>query len=96
MKSNPTRIRYMKGHEPNELRSMRRFEGNQGAIYEVVLNLKEMSYKIRNLRQRTIVRSTEKDSKKPPQHLNTLKRQAKNALMSMGVTFDIDLRGIDV
>lgn len=96
MKTSYTRIRYTKKRESDELVSVQKFRGNQGGLYEVVLDTEVMSYKIRNVKQRTIVRSTEKDGKKTPKHLNTLKKQAKAALKTMGVQFKIDIRGIDV
>lgn len=87
------RIRYKQNN--SILKSVQRFASDKGGLYEVELNLTDMTYKVRNVRQSIIVRSTEKDNKKAPTHLNTLKRQAKNALKSMGVKFNIELRDTD-
>ena len=71
-----------------------RFVGNRGGIYEVELNLRSMTYKIRNIKQKTIVRSNKKDGRKSPSHISNLKIQAKRALISMGVIFDIEVRAV--
>ena len=86
-----TRIRYTK-HKGNILRSMRNFSGQQGALYKVMLDTENMTYKVINVRNSAIIRSTVKDNKTPPKHLNTLKRHAKKALQSCGVDFDLDYR----
>lgn len=93
MKKN-TRIRYKKINDTT-LRSVRRFKDpSYGGVYEVDLNLDSMTYGIRNINTRCLVRSTEKDGKKPPKHLNTLKRHAKSALLSLRVVFDIEIRNV--
>jgi hypothetical protein len=70
--------------------------GVQGAIYEVEINTQDMTYKVRNIGQRKIVRSNELDGIKPPEHLNTLKAHAKKAMKRMGVAFETEIRGLDV
>jgi len=92
----PTRIRYEKHSTENKLVSVQEFVGQRDALYKVILDLDSMTYKIRNVRRQRYVRSTEMDGKKPPKHLNTLKTQAREALKSMGVKFDLDLRGINL
>ena len=89
------RIAYRKTKNPDILVSSK-FVGNQGAIYEVELNTKEMTYRVKNVNQRKIVRSNEIDGVKPPTHEYTLRVQAKKALKKMGVKFEAEIRGLDV
>jgi len=94
-KGSNQRIKYKETKKSGILISAKKFVGNQGGLYSVELNLNEMTYTIRNVRQQIIVRSTVKDGKTPPTHFVTLKRQAKQALMSLGVKFDIEIRAIN-
>ncbi len=89
------RISYRKTKDPDIFVS-NKFVGNQGAVYEVEINTKEMTYRVKNVGQRKTVRSNEIDGVKPPTHLYTLRVQAKKALKKMGVKFETEIRGLDV
>jgi hypothetical protein len=89
------RIRYTKTHNPNEIRSVRTFEGQQGARYIVKINTETRTYKVINVRSQLILRSTEKDGCKPPKNLYTVYEQVKRALRSVGVNFEHEFRGLE-
>lgn len=88
------RIRYKERHDkPGVFESVRTFINKKnGGIYKVRLDTNKMEYSILNVKRLTIVRSTKKDGKNPPKHLHTLKSQAKKALETMGIEFDMELR----
>ena len=88
------RVRYTKTKNPDVIRSVRNFQGQQGALYQARINTKTLTYKIINVSSRSIIRSTEKDGKKTPQNLYTVKEQVKRALKSVGVKFEHEFRGI--
>lgn len=88
------RIRYKNTRTEGVLRSVQRFRGNQGALYEVDIDTNSMTYKVRNISNGNLVRSTEKDGRKVPTNLEVLKKQAKKALESMGVNFNVEVRNI--
>ena len=88
------RIKYTETKIKGVYKSAKRFKGQQGALYDVYIDTNTMTYKVKNVKQGIILRSTEKDGKKPPTHLHTLKIQAKKALESVGVKFDIEFRGL--
>ena len=86
------RIVYKKHLEdPNKLVTQR-LRGNQNAVYVAEIDIVEMTYKVRNVLQRRIVRSNEIDKVKPPKHLNTLKNHVKAALKKMGIKFEVEVR----
>lgn len=86
------RIAYRRfNDEPNKLISQK-FIGSQNAIYEVEIDTEAMTYRVRNVKQRKIVRSNEIDKVKPPKHIYTLKCHAKDALKKMGVKFELEIR----
>jgi len=89
------RIRYVSTTNPDEIRSQRNFLGQQDALYQVKINTKEMTYRIVNVRSGKIIRSTEKDGKKPPKLLKTAYVQAKKALKTLGVVFDHEFRELE-
>jgi hypothetical protein len=89
------RIRYTKTRNPSIIRSVRNFQGQQGAIYQVKINTEDNTYKVINVSSQRVIRSTEKDGKKSPKNLYTVKEQVKKALKSVGVKFDHEFRGID-
>lgn len=91
-----TRIRYTKTSQDGILRSVRAFTGQQGARYQVELNTNDLTYKIRNVSRNkpVILRSNELDGVVPGTTLRTLKNQARRALESLGVEFEMDLRGL--
>lgn len=89
------RIRYTKTRKEHILRSVRNFQGQQGAIYQAKINTQELTYKVINVSSQKVIRSTEKDGKKSPKNLYTVKEQVKKALKSVGVKFDYEFRGID-
>jgi len=62
-----------------------------GGVYKVILDLNTKTYKVINVKQRTIVKSSEKDNKSC-NNLIVLKRQAKKALKELGVKFDLEIR----
>jgi len=63
-----------------------------GGQYKVIVNMKEMTYKIRNVRRQTLVKSSAKNGRKPTKVLRTLMRRAKKDLISLGVEFRFDER----
>jgi hypothetical protein len=88
-----TRIRYRKTKTPGVERSVRRFVSQaNGAIYEVEINLNELTYRIINVRQQECVRSTEKDTSFRTKSHHVLKRQVKRVLDELGVDFDVEIR----
>jgi hypothetical protein len=89
------RVRYTKTRNPSIIRSVRNFQGQQGALYQVKINTEDNTYKIINVSSQKVIRSTEKDGKKPPKNLYTVKEQVKKALKTVGVKFEHEFRGID-
>lgn len=90
MKCSSTRIRY-KHLGDNIYESQGLFVSHKGAFYKVTLDLNTKTYKVINVNQRTIVKSSEKDGKSCT-NLVVLKRQAKSALKSLGVKFNYEIR----
>jgi ketol-acid reductoisomerase len=87
------RIKYNETNKKGIFKSAKAFQSSSTqAKYFVKIDTNEMTYKVTNISDGSIIKSTSKDNKNPPQHLNTLKRQAKNALISLGVKFDLELR----
>lgn len=88
-----TRIKYSPTRKKNVYKSNRTFysEKTKGT-YRVYLNLEEMTYRVINIKSESSVRSTKIDRRKPPKHLNTLKAQAKKAIKTLGVQFDVEIR----
>jgi len=87
------RIKYKPVHNGKVLRSVRKFRNEvQGGVYEVDLNLETRTYSIRNINTRCLVRSTEKDGKTPPKTLDVLKRQARRAIQTLGIKFELEVR----
>jgi hypothetical protein len=89
------RIRYTKTSAPNVLRSKRNFIGQQNAQYQVKVNTEEMTYVITNVTTKRILRSTEKDGKKPPKNVYTVFQQVKRALKTLGVEFEHEFRQLE-
>ena len=84
-----SRIRYVRTIKKNTLRSKQSFKSSKGATYKVTLDTKEMTYRIVNLNEnRTIKRGGDNINS-----LRVLKRAAKKALASLGVPFELELRG---
>jgi hypothetical protein len=67
-------------------------QAKNGARYMIILNLNNCTYKIRNLGNRTIVKSTEKTEKGPLNSVQWLKRVVRKRIAELGVEFDLDLR----
>ena len=88
------RIRYTKTRNPKVIRSVRNFQGQQGAMYQVRINIETHTYKIVNIKSNLILRSTEKDGRKPPKNLYTVYEQVKRALTSVGVKFEPEFRNL--
>ena len=89
------RIRYVSTTNPDEIRSQRNFLGQQDALYQVKINTKDLTYRVVNVRSGKVIRSTEKDGKKPPKLLKTVYVQAKKALKTLGVVFDHEFRELE-
>lgn len=88
-----TRIRYRKTKHPGVERSVRRFvSGINNAIYEVEIDLNDLTYRIINVRQQECIRSTEKDGAFRTKSHHVLKRQVKRVLDELGVDFDVEIR----
>ena len=81
------RIKYRK--DGNILTSALKFRGNKDGIYIVCLNLDEMTYEIKNVHQRRIIKKGG-----PYKSSVYLKRIAKRALSSLGVSFKSEIRNI--
>lgn len=89
------RIRYVKTNKPNEIRSIRNYLGNQDALYQVKINTEDRTYRIVNVRQKSIIKSSEKDGVKPGKTLEITYRQAKRALKKLGVKFEHEFRNLE-
>lgn len=87
------RVRYEQ-HKGSIYRSVQTFKSKNGGSYRVYIDLDKMTYKIKNVTKNIILRSTEKDGKKAPKMKKTLLHQVKQALQSVGVKFDIEIRGL--
>ena len=92
------RIRYVATTNPEIIRSQRNFLGQQDALYQVKINIKEHTYRVVNVRTKKVLRSTEKDGRKVPTKLYTVYQQVKKALKSLGVVFEYEFRdlGLDI
>jgi hypothetical protein len=90
------RIRYVETDREHVIRSRRLFVGQQGARYQIKINTKELTYKIINVNTQKIIRSTEKDNVRKANDLRYVKDQAKRALKSVGVDFDIEIRNLGI
>lgn len=85
--SNRKRIKYRK--VGNVLTSALKFKGNRDSTYSIILNLDEMTYEIKNEHQRRIIKKGG-----PYKSHVYLKRVAKRALESLGVSFNCEVRNI--
>lgn len=82
------RIRYKKTPEENVVVSNKILRSERtGAEYLVYLDLKEVTYKIKNINSENVHRGGENIN-----NLNVLKRSVKNRLEGMGVVFDDEER----
>jgi len=89
-----TRIRLVEV-EPNIYESKQNYiSATKGGEYKVIVDLNEMKYKIRNVKRYTIVKSSEKSHRKPVKTKRALFRRIKKDLISLGVIFKYDMRGI--
>lgn len=88
------RIRYVKSHRPNELRSAKHFQGGRGGFYQVRIDTEAMTYKIVNIKSESVIRSSEKDGAKPPKNMYTVYEQVRRALKSLGVVFEHEFRNL--
>ena len=85
------RIKY-KETAPGIFRSAKTFLSTKyGSTYRVVLDENEMTYRIVNIKQRSTVKSTEKDGRKCT-NKRVLRNQAKQALKQLGVKFEYEIR----
>lgn len=89
------RIRYTSTNKPHVKRSVRTFENNRGARFQVKIDTEKLTYWIVNIRSQLIVRSTEKDGLKPPKNMYTVYEQVKRALKSLRIEFEHEFRGLD-
>jgi hypothetical protein len=90
------RIRYKPNGRLNEIESTSLFIGQQGARYVAKINIKELTYRIVNVNTQKILRSTKKDNVRKANSLRYVKDQAKRALKSVGVNFDIEIRNLGI
>lgn len=88
------RIRYVKTDRPNEVRSAKNFQGGRGGFFQVRINTESLTYRIVNIKNQKVLRSTEKDGVKPPKNFYTVREQAKRALKSLGIKFDHEFRNL--
>lgn len=65
-----------------------------GGQYKVIVNMDTMQYKIRNVKQYILVRNSEKAGKKPVKTKRALYARIKRDLISLGVEFKYDFRGL--
>lgn len=87
------RVRYIKTRKPGVFKSQRNFYSDRTkGTYRTYINIEEMTYRVVNIRSETAVRSTELDRIKKPSHINTLKKQVKRAMKSLGIVFNIEIR----
>lgn len=83
-----TRIRYEKTYNPDILTSIRTFESKTtGDIFLVYLNIKEMTYNIKNITKKRAINGGDKIN-----NLHVLKRNVKSRLEQLGVDFNIEIR----
>lgn len=86
-----SRVYYAPVDEKNERKSEILYNKN-GTPFQSIINLTTMTYKIVNKKTRSIVRSTEKDKLSPAVSENYLIRQAKKALLRVGIKFQYEIR----
>ena len=83
------RIRYIKTGESGILKSFRNILSHKtGALYSITLDLNEVTYKIKNVRNGHIV----KRGGDNVNNLHVLKRYIKKDLKGLGVKFELELR----
>lgn len=84
------RIRYIdhKYKENHKISLNSYISKSTGARYRIILNLEDMEFYIRNERTKQYI----KKSKTSYTNMNVLKRNARRALESMGVTLDTESR----
>ena len=88
------RIRYVATKDPNVIVSVRDFINKNGHFYRVKINTEENTYRIISVAQQRVVRSTQKDGRKPPKTLKAVLAQVKKSLKSLGVNFEHEFRGL--
>ena len=89
-----TRIRLIEV-EPNIYESKYNYvSARTGGQYKVIVDLEKMEYKIRNVKSYIIIKSSKKSNKKPVKTKRSLYRRIKKDLISLGVKFKYDMRGL--
>ncbi len=62
------------------------------ASYYVEMNINNMTYRIINIRNQEVIKSTFKDKKTPPTNKQVLQRHIKSALKKLGVIFEPEVK----
>lgn len=86
------RIRYRKTDKDGELVSVRFFANERGRLYQVKLNLQEMTFRIIDQKEKRVVASSIKNKCRIPSTREILHRQVKRALKKLGVNFEHEFR----
>ena len=87
------RIKYRE-ISPGIFRSAKNFtSAKYGSTYRVTIDENTMTYKVVNIKQRNVVKSSEKDGRKCTCK-RVLRNQAKRALKELGVNFEYEVREI--
>lgn len=90
------RIRYTKLDENTLVSKNEVVSEVNGGKYRIFLHLDTMTYRIVNVNQQRVIKSTEKDKKKAPKHINTLKKHARDAAKALGVNIVREIRNPDL
>lgn len=82
------RIRYIKTTDENVVKSKANFKSEDtGYTYSVTLNLKDLTYRIKNIDTENYIYGGKKIN-----NLNVLKRKVKQELQRLGVNFEMESR----
>jgi len=86
-----SRIKYMKTRKENVFAS-KPIPAKNGAMYKVVIDMNNRTFKIINIKNNAIVRSTEKCGLKPCKDRLGVCRQARRQALNFGLLLQTDIK----
>lgn len=91
IKEKRSRLAFFETEDPDVLQSSP-VMSNRNAVYIAHINTKELTYKIKNIKQRKIIKSTEKTETNKISSVTYLKRLVKKRLKELGVEFETEIK----